>query len=431
MRTVYRNGQMSLRGSVRKTPWQLICVVVIAALSLPGIVSDAKAKARTETIDGVTWVHNSAEPEKGRQEIVLKERWRVGGDDEDEIFGVVAGVLRTDANEICILDNQLCELKFYGRDGEFLRTIGGRGEGPGEFLQGIGACLLPDGRVGVVQSFPGKVILFNADGTPGGEVIPRLSDETATQSYLVVYRAQRVGDRLAIACMDQQFGQEGMSRHHLLGLFDLDGTLLAPLTSSDDVVDMSQGYLLDEVTMTRYSERLIERDDGALVLGKDYHDYRIELFDGEGNPILGITRDYERIGRTDSERQLIEDIFSGFVRNVPNVRLQIEEDHKAVEEIHWGPDGELWALSGEGRWRAPEGVLATYDVFDSHTGHFVKQVVLKAPGDPRRDSVYPLGDQVLVVKGFLNSVVGMAGGTEGEQVDELEEEGITIICYDL
>jgi len=394
-------------------------------------VADAEAKARTETVDGVPWVHNSAESEQGRQEIVLKERWRVGGDDEDEIFGVVAGMLRTDADEICILDNQLCELKFYSRDGELLRTIGSRGEGPGEFLQGIGACLLPEGQVGVVQSFPGKVILFNADGTPGGEVIPRLTDDAAVQSYLVVYRAQRVGDRLAIACMDQQFGQEGMARHHMLGLFDLGGKLLASMSSSNDVVDMSQGYLLDEVTMTRYSERLIERDDGALVLGQDYDDYRIELFDNDGNPILGITRDYEQISRTDEEQKLIEDIFAGFVRNVPNVRLKIEKNHKAVEELHWGPNGELWALSGEGRWKAPEGVLATYDVFDSYTGRFVKQAVLKAPGDATRDSVYPLGDQVLVVKGFLNSVVGMAGGAEGAEVDELEEEGITIICYDL
>ena len=53
--------------------------------------------------------------------------------------------------------------------------------------------------------------------------------------------------------MDQQFGQDGMQRHHLLGLFEADGTLSAELWSSRDKVDLSQGYPMDEKSVSRFT----------------------------------------------------------------------------------------------------------------------------------------------------------------------------------
>ncbi len=412
----------------------LLVLALVAFLALPGFAGEA----REEMVAGVRWVHNPSEPAEGRVALELTERWRLGDSESDAIIGAVAAVMRTDAGEIAILDNQLCEVRILSRDGDPIRTLGGRGEGPGEFLQGIGLTMLPGGNLGVVQSFPGKLITYFPDGTPAGEILPRLTAGAAPQSYLVAYRAQRAGERIALGCMDQQFGQDGMQRHHLLGLFAPDGTLAVPLWSDRDKVDLSQGYPMDEISVTRYTERILGRADGAVVAATDWFGYRIEIFDADGQPLLGITREYAPIDRRPHERKMIEELFAGFTRNVPNMRLTIEERHKAIEEMHWGPDGELWVLTGQGRYRAPAGSMGVYDVFDSHTGRFLRQVDLRAPGDPIRDATIPLVDQVIIIRGFYDAVLSMAGGgTAGEaDVEEADlgdaaAEEVTILCYDL
>ena len=394
--------------------------------------ADAREGVREETVDGVRWVHNPNQPEGGRVALELEERWRVGGPDSDEIFGAIAGVVRTDEGHIAVLDNQLCEIQLFSRDGEPLQTLGGRGEGPGQFQQGIGLTTMPGGGLGVVQSFPGKLIAYFPDGTPAGEIVPRLAAEASPQSFLVAYRAHRAGERLVMACMDQVFGQDGMQQHHMLGVFELDGALAVELWSERDQVDMSRGYPMDETAMTRYSERVLGRDDGAVVAVTDWLDYRIRVFGPDGKPVLGITREYTPIDRTPEERRMVEEVFAGFTRNVPNARLEIAERHRSVDELHWGPGGELWALSGEGRYRAPEGSMGVYDVYDSHTGRFLRQVDLRAPGDPTRDTAYPLGDQVIVIRGFYDAVLGMSGGgTDESSAADHEPEELSIICYDL
>lgn len=423
-----------------ETAWAAFLYLIVLSMVVTGgflggaqadAQADARGEVREETIDGVRWVHNPRQPEGGRVARELTERWRVGGPESDEIFGAIAGVVRTDEGHIAVLDNQLCEIRLFSRDGEALQTMGGRGEGPGQFLQGIGLTTLPGGGLGVVQSFPGKLITYFPDGTPAGEIVPRLSGKASPQSFLVVYRAQRVGDRLMMASMDQVFGQNGMTQHHVLGVFELDGTLAAELWSERATVDMSRGYPMDEKAMTRYSG-VLGRDDGTVVAALDWADYRIQVFGAEGEPILGITREYTPLDRSPEERRMVEEVFAGFTRNVPNARLEIAVRHRSVEEMHWGPGGELWVLSSEGRYRAPEGSMGVYDVYDPQAGRFLRQVDLRAPGDPTRDSAYPLGDQVVVIRGFYDAVLGMSGGAAEESApgEEAPEE-ISIICYDL
>ena len=100
----------------------------------------------------------------------LEEIWRMGGEeDEDILLGLVGGGVMGDDGNTYIIDRQLSQVLVMSPDGELLDTLGREGEGPGEFRRGNGLFLTPTG-VGVVQGFPGKVILINRDGTPGGEM---------------------------------------------------------------------------------------------------------------------------------------------------------------------------------------------------------------------------------------------------------------------
>ncbi|MCH7549062.1 MAG: DUF1800 family protein [Candidatus Krumholzibacteriota bacterium] len=84
------------------------------------------------TRDGVVYIENPESPVE-EVRIELEELWRRGGEDDDILFGRVGQVLSDKSGEIYLLDTQLSEIVVLSASGEYLRTIGREGEGPGEF----------------------------------------------------------------------------------------------------------------------------------------------------------------------------------------------------------------------------------------------------------------------------------------------------------
>ena len=64
---------------------------------------------------------------------------------------MIAQIATGPEGDIYLLDQQLTEVKVFSRAGDYLRTIGREGEGPGEFRRPGDMFLLPDGNVGVLQ----------------------------------------------------------------------------------------------------------------------------------------------------------------------------------------------------------------------------------------------------------------------------------------
>jgi hypothetical protein len=63
--------------------------------------------------DGVLTIVNPENPSGGAVEIELEELWRVGGDDEDVLFGVIAQLVVDDAGDVYLLDGQLSEVQVF------------------------------------------------------------------------------------------------------------------------------------------------------------------------------------------------------------------------------------------------------------------------------------------------------------------------------
>jgi hypothetical protein len=407
-------------------------------------------------------VENPARPAEVAREITLKEAWRLGAGD-GEIFGMVASVFRDPAGNVCLLDNQANELRVYSAQGKLVRTMGRKGEGPGETQFAAGACALPDGGYAVVQSFPGKLILFGADGTPAGTTVPQLGG-TAGQSFLVLTGAQAVGPNLAVVCMNQILNQQTakMQREHVLGVFDRGGALLHRLFSATDEIDLSQGFKMTEASTNRYQGRWTVGPDGTIYSAPGLYGYEIHVFDPQGREQRVIAREYRTLTRSAEEKKQIAELYAGFMRNAPQVTFTVEETHADIQDMKIGPDGNLWVLSSEGKYRAPAGAIGVYDVFGPD-GRFLRQVVLRGEGDPKEDVVTLAGDRVVVVRNFLAAVRAFAAAataktdtaavappaTEGAGYDDedfevveegqpapkaaatADDAGVVIICYTL
>jgi hypothetical protein len=92
-----------------------------------------------------------------------------------EQFGQVKGVAPLPDGGLVVLDAQAQELRIFGSDGGHRRTLGGRGEGPGELFGANGILVGPDGLIRVHDPSNARVSLFHPEtGFMGSERIPIL-----------------------------------------------------------------------------------------------------------------------------------------------------------------------------------------------------------------------------------------------------------------
>jgi hypothetical protein len=116
-----------------------IATVLVGCAVLSGCSSVGGSSAPPELSDsaGVTIV-DSREPqwrEGDAWRVVSEPQVTIGvleGRDEYQLFDVSAAARQSDG-DIVVVDGGTREVRLYGRDGTFMRTLGGRGSGPGEF----------------------------------------------------------------------------------------------------------------------------------------------------------------------------------------------------------------------------------------------------------------------------------------------------------
>jgi len=189
--------------------------------------------------------------------ITLDEQWRRGGEDDDVLFGVVSQLVQDKEGNVYLLDGQLSEVQVLSPGGEHLRTIGREGEGPGEFRNASDMYLGPGGTLGVLQIFPGKIVMLETDGTPAGNFpLPGSGDG----GFNLIFVARATPDRVVIAGADQR--QEGGKQLQVnyLKAYDPEGN---ELTHFYDVSNETRfgGMKFKEKIFSSFSRRWALRPD--------------------------------------------------------------------------------------------------------------------------------------------------------------------------
>jgi len=69
-------------------------------------------------------------------------------------------------DEIFVVDTGNERVQVFSPDGTFLRSWGGAGNAPNQFVEPVGIVIGPDGRVYVADSGNGRISVFQRDGTP-------------------------------------------------------------------------------------------------------------------------------------------------------------------------------------------------------------------------------------------------------------------------
>ena len=105
----------------------------------------AKWKGTIEEVDGVTIVKNPKEPMYGEDVFNIEEELALGNKEglEEYMFSEIIDVAVDDEENTYILDSKEAHIKVFNKSGEYLRTIGRKGQGPGEIQRPMNLAITP------------------------------------------------------------------------------------------------------------------------------------------------------------------------------------------------------------------------------------------------------------------------------------------------
>lgn len=394
------------------------------AAASPAIAGTWSGKETTK--DGVVHVASPATPSDGATTIKPQELWRAGGDDdEDVIFGVVREIGVDDQGNVYLLDIQLNQVHVFDKDGNFLRDIGREGEGPGEFRQPSSMFIMPDGRIAVVQMMPGRIILLNPDGTPGGDFNAPQAPDGGMQMF---FGAGRAGNSVVLAAREIQRGNNSMTETRTLKLLDAGGAQRAVLDTKTTERDM--GKMTFDEKQARGPE-WTAAPDGRVYLSDDFDAYTIKRLNPSGQVERVYERDYQHRTRSKDEveenKPMVQMRTSSGVHRPESTASPTDRD---VVRMFARSDGSLWVLNSHGAYDDKKGTLATFDVFDKD-GRFVRQTAVQAEGSFRDDGIVISGDNLFVIRQLRSAQRAMYAASDDTETKDENPEPMSIVSYRL
>ncbi|UCG51364.1 MAG: 6-bladed beta-propeller [Candidatus Latescibacterota bacterium] len=310
--------------------------------------------------------------------------------------------------------------------GEYIRSIGREGEGPGEFRRASDMFLTTDGNVAVMQRMPGKIVVLTPEGEPLDNFPVPEPEDGGMQMF--------AGGRLAgghVVLNTNRFARNdaGFEMTFALIAVDATGAQTATYLTRSEKRDFAN-MVFDEKTGIG---ALVWNagGDGRVYTSDDFDAYRIQVWNPDGTPHHVIEREYESRERSEEEMERSTPVIRirrGNRAQSPEVKTS--KTDRDVQQIIPREDGSVWVLSSKGAFDAGDGVVATFDVFD-RDGQFARQVTINGEGSYRDDGFHIVKDRLYVVTGLRSARRAMFGGGEGGAEEEDTGEPMSVICYDL
>lgn len=322
------------------------------------------------------------------------------GDSAEYALDGVVGAARLSDGRIVVANFQALDLRYYDALGRHVRTVGRKGNGPGEFR------LLPGiGRIGdtilVWDAFANRISRFDPTGAFGGSVSVRNSEMTylrltgflADGSLLV--NPLKLGDTARLREEEYvnsvtylRFSATTGRQTHVLGPYFSSEAFRAMLGSN---------YVSEPVIFGRRGLMAIA---GTGFYRAETNRFQATFYSPEGNPVRTLRRPYEAVRATAEDvaatrRLLGED--DDLTRMDPDLgavqrRLAEKIPHRpmlpAVSQIRVDRQDNLWMQA----YAAPDAKSAEWSVFDPE-GHWLVVVEI-----PAHLEVLEIGDDYLLAK---------------------------------
>jgi len=327
-----------------------------------------ESKAIVEVIDGVECIHNTETPLHPDKTVTFVEDLSIDGEDEDEnniLFWPLLSFVDDNEN-IYIIELQDQVIKVFGSDGEYIQTIGAKGNGPGEFQMISGLAVTKEGKIAVIDSSARRTSFFDSSGQFLKSFQWRVNSTglhlVKNSSYLIQERAYS-GTRQFGAFSVKEIDFDGKEIRSY-GVFTGGEHLIVPhgkWTSYSSLPDSPHNIFTGD------------QDRGLL-----YHcfnnKYIIEVYDTSGKLFRKIDRPYEPVPFTNKDAEEYRAEFE----NHPNeavrktVRdMKMPKVKTIVSRMNVDNEGNLWIRTNETK-EEEDKIMTAFDIFDSEGFYYAK-----------------------------------------------------------
>lgn len=143
----------------RKVKWLYLIICLVAIPSYQKF-EEGKWKGAIEEMDGIMVVKNPREPMYQSEVVAFEEELSIGESEgpEESLVSNITSFTVDEEGKVIILDIRL-GIKVFDKNGKFLRSIGRRGQGPGEFQSPMNIQLTAQKEI-MVNDIGGRGLLF-------------------------------------------------------------------------------------------------------------------------------------------------------------------------------------------------------------------------------------------------------------------------------
>jgi hypothetical protein len=251
---------------------------------------------RIETVDGVRTVLNPAFPKEGVVRYELEEELVIGGEGAgaESVLNRPQDLKVDSQGNIYVLDWGDVDIKVFAPDGRRLRTVGRKGQGPGEFDTPAYFVLSDDDRIFLLSARQNRIIVLSDTGTYVSSFrldgfCHGLAVDGRNRVYYTRFLSpepgggedfQLIQNRKALIRTDEQ-GEQATK----LGEY-LDVTMMRKVMRSGEGVSSTS-----QTSRESYTTSWLVGPDDRVYLGYN-KDYRLEVYDPEWNLVFRFGREF-------------------------------------------------------------------------------------------------------------------------------------------
>lgn len=287
------------------------------------------------------------------------------GVDQQNFLGHPVDALWLPRGQLLVLDKQLNSVEVYDGDGEWLRSIGQEGEGPGQFQSPVTLFTIGGDRFGVADASTRRVSIFHVDGQ-------LIEDRSVVDSgvefggLVTLLDAEQHRDLLVTVEKLTRF-----DRGNLQNMFRIS---THPAGGSAQVVYQEQHSLditapvLREQTLSRLAASCWALTAGSrIVVAPLFTEYALEIYDLASGERVLVRNDYEPIARSPQYLKRMEERAATLAaRGDRPFRFEPSPVSPAIRELHAAVDGGFWVRLTT---RADESGAPTPVILDQYNEH--------------------------------------------------------------
>ncbi len=343
-----------------KRPYRIFLLsIFIVLLILISCSKESKPYASIEVIDSVEYVHNPNTPHFPNKTVKFEEELSIGGEDEKgNVILFNAWDFTVDVNEnIYISEGH--SIKVFDSHGNYLHSIGRKGQGPGEFQWIMSFSFLPDGRLFVMDFRSLRTSIFYSSG--------QFLDSHQWKQNLYLNQILLTTNKSYILEVTI-FGGPTRERKISVNEYDFKGNLVRSLGEFVSQKRKAHDEGIYSVPIPESPKSIFAGDMTHHCI---YHclnnEYLIEVYDQQtAKPIRKIDRPYEPVPFTSKDKEV-------FLARYENHRIEImrklarEVDFPSVKSVtsrlFTDDEGNLWVKTNEAR-EDSDNTSTAYDIFN-------------------------------------------------------------------